>query len=105
LFASYGPPDRGNAGFNPEKYCKTPMDFAPGALISMHAEEFENEQRECDNQNCLGLLLNNKEAIDIMNRYISTVGLLPLSKDLMDEFFLITSGHVGCLIALMEILG
>lgn len=105
LFASYGSPDRGNAGFNPEKYCKTPMDFPPGALISMYAEEFYDEQRGCDDQNRLGLLLNDEEATDVMNRYISTVGPLPLSKDLMDEFFLITNGHAGCLVALMGILG
>jgi hypothetical protein len=105
LFASYGPPDQGSAGFNPEKYCKMPMYFPPGALISMRAEEFYDEQRGCDDQNRLSLLLNDEEATDVMNRYISTVGPLPLSKDLMDKFFLITSGHVGCLIALMGILG
>jgi hypothetical protein len=104
LFASYGPPDRGNAGFNPEKYRKTPMVFAPGALISMRVEEFYDELTGCDNQNRLGLLLNDEEATDVMNRYISAVGPLPLSKDLMDEFFLISSGHVGSLRALMGVL-
>jgi len=55
--------------------------------------------------NRLGLLLNDEEATDVMNRYISAVGPLPLSKDLMDEFFLIISGHVGSLRALMGVLG
>ena len=106
LFASYGSPDRGNAGFNPEEYCKTPMDFASGALISMRAEEsLDDETIDYDDQNDLGLLLNDEEATDVMNRYITAVGPLPLSKDLMDELFLISSGHVGCLVALMGVLG
>lgn len=72
LFASYGSPDRGNAGFNPEKYREMPIVFAPGVLISMRVEEFY------DDQNRLRLLLNDEDATDVMNRYISAVGLLPL---------------------------
>lgn len=106
LFASYGSPGRGNSGFYEQKYFKTPMDFGPSQLISMRAEEsFDEEAMDCDDQNGLGLLLDAEEATDVVKKYIDAVGPPSLSKDLMDELFLISNGHVGCLTALMGVLG
>ena len=60
---------------------------------------------DCSDQNGLGLLLNAEEATDVMKKYIDAVGPPSLSKDLMDELFLISNGHVGCLTALIGVLG
>jgi len=105
-FASYGSPGRGNPGFYKQKYFMIPMTFGPRQLISMRAEEpFNEEAMDCDDEDVLGLLLDAEEATNVMKKYMNATGSPPLSKDLMDELFLISNGHVGCLTALMGVLG
>jgi hypothetical protein len=54
----------------------------------------------------IGLLLEEDEAIDVMERYTSTIRHLFLSllADLQTELFLISDGHVGVLTALLGVL-
>ncbi|EED20554.1 hypothetical protein TSTA_037720 [Talaromyces stipitatus ATCC 10500] len=66
-------------------------------------ESFDEETTDFNDQNGLGLLLEAEEASDVMKKYTDAVGPPSLSKDLMDELFLISNGHVGCLTALMGV--
>ena len=111
LFLSYGSPDRGYAGFDGEKHITTPMVFAPEQQISLRPEkDFDNNPqifiqsgKSAKLHTCrpAGLLLKEDEAIDILTRYTS---FLSLSADLKRELFLISDGHVGLLIGLINVL-
>ena len=99
LFASYGSPGRGNAGFNQEVYIKTPMDFHAPQMISVRPDE-----SVLDFWDPVGLLLEEDEATDIMNRYEPTAGYPFLSSELQRHLFLITGGHAGALTSLLGLL-
>lgn len=104
LFASYGSPGRGYAGFYESKYFKMPMELGPQQVLSMRPEEsFTTDSKPADSngQNCFSLLLGEEEAVDVMKRSNCS---LPLSSELMEELFSISDGHVGCLAALVGLL-
>jgi len=113
LFSSYGSPNRGFAGFDEEKYAKTPMVFAPDQQISMRPQESidgyisvqSGESTELRACGPVGLLLEEDEAIDVLTRY-PLVAMHPppsLSVDLMKKS-LISDGHAGFIISLLRIL-
>jgi hypothetical protein len=116
LFSSYGSPSRGNAGFDQQTHIKTPMIFASDQVISMRPNEcigpnlpilmWSDGGTSLYVPRPLGLLLEEYEAIDVMERYILTIGhpSPPLAEDLKKELFLISDGHVGVLRALLVIL-
>jgi hypothetical protein len=105
LFASFGSAGQYEEAFSEDSYHVTPMTFNPSQVISMRADESLDQSLMDDNHpNGLGLLLDAEEASDVMERYINIMNSPSLSKDLRDELFLISSGHIGCLTALMDVL-
>jgi hypothetical protein len=106
LFASYGSAGQGEEGFCEYLHRKIPMTFGPAQVISMRADESLDKSLMGGNDpNGLGLLLDAEEATDVMKKYIDIENSPFLSKDLMDELFLISDGHAGCLTSLMDVLG
>ena len=114
LFSSYGSPGRGCEGFNRQKHIKTPMVFAPNQQISMRPGIDDNlpifiqygESAELRACRPVGLLLKEDETIDLLTRYTSAA-MQPspsLLADLKRELFLISGGHVGLLIGIVDIL-
>lgn len=101
LFASYGFPGRGNAGFDPAKFFKTPVEFGPSQVIAMRSEDSLDDDEKLDK---IGILLNEAEASDMMDRCGHTGGFL-LAPDLRERFYHISGGHAGCLAALIGVLG
>lgn len=102
LFTSYGSPGRGNMGFDQKKHVKTPMTFDAEQIISMRPVKFEYGPA-----NSIGLLLEENEAFDLMDRYTSIFNYHHLhpSADLRRELFWISDGHIGCLTGLLIVLG
>ena len=114
LFSSYGSPGRGYEGFYGQKHIKTPMVFAPKQQISLRSEIDDNlpifvqsgESTELHTCRPVGLLLKEDEAIDVQTRYASAA-MQPspsLSADLKRELFLISGGHAGLLVGLVNVL-
>jgi hypothetical protein len=108
LFCSYGSPHRGYAGYDKEKFIKTPMDFGAEQQISLRPDE-NIEDYGPDSLlkwSPVGLLLDINEAIDIMTQYASNVirPSLFLTADLKEGFFLSSNGHVGLLTSLIRVL-
>ena len=114
LFSSYGSPGRGYEGFNGQKHIKTPMVFASDQQISMRPEINDNlpvlvqsgESAELRACRPVGLLLKEDEAIHVLTRY-ALAAMQPspsLLADLKRELFLISGGHVGLLIGMIDIL-
>ena len=111
LFSSYSSPGRGNAGFDEQKYIKTPMTFSPEQLITLQPNEHIDPDSVLlieSGEGILrpvGLLLEEDEAMDVMKRYSDIKHLSPpLPADLKREFFLISDGHVGVLRGLLNTL-
>lgn len=102
LFTSYGSPGRGNMGFDQKKYVKTPMTFDAEQIVPMRPVEFKYSRATS-----IGLLLEEKEAFDLMERYTSIFNYHRLhpSADLRRELLWISDGHIGCLTGLLIVLG
>ncbi|KAL3468252.1 hypothetical protein BJX64DRAFT_247158 [Aspergillus heterothallicus] len=102
LFMSYGSPTRGFNGFEQEKYIKTPMIFSAEQQISLKPDEnVESPWKP------VGLLLDEDEANEVLDRYVPTFIPNPgaiLTQDLKQGFFLSSSGHVGLLTSLTQVL-
>ena len=84
------------------------MTFLPEQQISMRQDENIEDYlpTSLPSWRPVGLLLDEDEAIDIVTKYASTaVRPSPsLTADLKKEFFLISGGHVGLLISLLDLL-
>lgn len=115
LFSLYGLPDnRGYAGFSGPEHTTTPMIFAPAQQISMRPDESINDflpliiqsSKSTKFRTCspVGLLLKEDEAIDVLTRCASTTIRYSLSEDLKRRLFIISDGHVGLLISLVDVL-
>lgn len=105
LFMSYGSPNRGFAGFDPE-HVPTPMNFAPEQQISLQPQE--SVETRCLGRlrwRPVGLLLDKDEAMEVVHRYaLILCPSMAVTPDLKQGFFACSSGHVGLLIGLIRLL-
>jgi len=113
LFSSYGSTGSGFKGF--EEHLNTPMVFSSGQQISLRPEESIDadqpiyirsiEGSKLHTCRAVGLLLEKNEAINVLTQYTTCMQpSLALSEDLKIELFLISNGHAGLLIDLVDMI-
>ncbi|GMG08990.1 unnamed protein product [Aspergillus oryzae] len=105
LFMSYGSPHRGFVGFGGEEHARTPINFAPEQQISLQPEESIGPQTLAPPRwRPVGLLLNEDEAEDVVERYasaaLSSNMAVILTRELKQGLFACSNGHVGLLTSL-----
>jgi len=96
---SYGSPTRGFNGFEQEKFIKTPIIFSAEQQISLKPDENVKSPWKP-----VGLLLDEDEANEVLDRYVLTLIPNPVTLDLRRRFFLSSSGHIGLLTSLAQAL-
>ncbi|EIT74185.1 hypothetical protein F9C07_1849091 [Aspergillus flavus] len=109
LFMSYGSPHRGFVGFGGEEHARTPINFAPEQQISLQPEESIGPQTLAPPRwRPVGLLLNEDEAEDVVERYasaaLSSNMAVILTRELKQGLFACSNGHVGLLTSLTRML-
>jgi hypothetical protein len=107
LFASYGSPGGGYAGFDGADCPLTPVvEFGRYQLITMKHDPDHDHLRLGGNTHIrrVGLLLDEGEAHDVVKRYVNYKGHPGLSSEVIHQIFEMSDGHFGAIFGLMEAL-